>query len=89
MACVNNVSTHTTACHRSMSQGVIRRLSLLVSILSDNQNKTIGKLFHDHTKALKNAGLTTSSFKFQTLTEYLGKIKKLIWGKKVKEIPPK
>ena len=45
-------------------------------LLPDNENVTIDKLYPDHAKALKMAGLISSSFKFPTLKDSLEKIKK-------------
>ena len=59
-----------------------------MSILPDNENVTIDKLYPGHTKALKIAGLITSSFKFPTSKDSLETIKKSTQAKVKKKSTP-
>jgi hypothetical protein len=54
---LNEGSTHTSACFKSIPHGVLRRLSILTSITPKNQDKRLNELYPEHTRALEQANL--------------------------------
>ena len=71
---VNDDSTHTRACRKSIPSGVIHRLTNLTTLLPENQDKKINELYPDHAAALLQAKLTTKEYEYPTLKESLEKI---------------
>lgn len=79
---LNSDSTHSKHCIKAIPSGLFKRLANLTSTTRRKLDTTIDKLYPDHAKALKIAGLTPK--KFPKFKELLMKIKNDKENKKIK-----